>query len=75
MNKQIKDKEEHQKKISEDLKRDEEKRGTLEKKIQDHTQEMEKQKTSIDNHNKEYYDLNKLKDQAQATRKEQLVFN
>lgn len=73
LNKQIKDKEDHQRKISEDLKKDEEKRATLEKKIKDHEQEMEKQKTSVDNHNKEYYDLNKLKDQSQATRKEQSV--
>lgn len=69
--KQIKDKEEHEKKISEDLKRDEEKRGTLDKKIQEYTREMERQKSSVDEHNKQYYDLNKLKDQCQATRKEQ----
>lgn len=71
LNKQIKDKEEHEKKISEDLKRDEEKRATLEKKIQEYTREMERQKASVDEHNKQYYDLNKLKDQCQATRKEQ----
>ena len=71
LNKQIKDKEEHEKKISEDLKRDEEKRESLEKKIQEYTREMERQKASIDEHNKQYYDLNKLKDQCQATRKEQ----
>ncbi|KAL7297145.1 structural maintenance of chromosomes protein 3 [Trichogramma pretiosum] len=71
LNKQIKDKEDHEKKISEDLKKDEEKRVTLDKKIQEYTREMERQKTSIDEHNKQYYDLNKLKDQCQATRKEQ----
>lgn len=71
LNKQIKDKEEHQKKITEDLKKDEEKRAALEKKIAEYTREMERQKASIDEHNKQYYDLNKLKDQCQATRKEQ----
>lgn len=71
LNKQIKDKEEHEKKITEDLKRDEEKRANLEKKIGDDTREMERQKASVDEHNKQYYDLNKLKDQCQTTRKEQ----
>lgn len=63
------------KKITEDLKKDEEKRGTLEKKILEYTKEMERQKASIDEHNKQYYDLNKLKDQCQAQRKEQYVSN
>lgn len=71
LTKQIKDKEEHQKKISEDLKRDAEKQIALEKKIGDHTREMERQRTSIDDHNKQYYELTKSKDQCQATRKEQ----
>ena len=53
------------------MKKDEEKRVALDKKIQEYTREMERQKTSIDEHNKQYYDLNKLKDQSQATRKEQ----
>ncbi|RLU23029.1 hypothetical protein DMN91_005307 [Ooceraea biroi] len=71
LTKQIKDKEEHQKKISEDLKRDAEKQIALEKKIGDHTREMERQRASIDDHNKQYYELTKSKDQCQATRKEQ----
>ncbi|KAL0121068.1 hypothetical protein PUN28_008650 [Cardiocondyla obscurior] len=71
LTKQIKDKEEHQKKISEDLKRDAEKQVALERKIGDHTREMERQRTSIDDHNKQYYELTKSKDQCQATRKEQ----
>ncbi|KAG5329047.1 SMC3 protein, partial [Acromyrmex heyeri] len=71
LTKQIKDKEEHQKKISEDLKRDAEKQIALEKKIGDHTREMEQQRASIDDHNKQYYELTKSKDQCQATRKEQ----
>lgn len=71
LTKQIKDKEEHQKKISEDLKRDAEKQVNLEKKIGDHTREMERQRISIDDHNKQYYDLTKSKDQCQANRKEQ----
>lgn len=32
---------------------------------------MEQQRTSIDEHNKQYYELTKAKDQCQATRKEQ----
>ncbi|XP_076247066.1 structural maintenance of chromosomes 3 [Calliopsis andreniformis] len=71
LTKQIKDKEEHQRKISEDLKRDAEKQITLEKKIEEHTREMEQQRASIDEHNKQYYELTKAKDQCQATRKEQ----
>ncbi|KYM78115.1 Structural maintenance of chromosomes protein 3 [Atta colombica] len=75
LTKQIKDKEEHQKKISEDLKRDAEKQIALEKKIGDHTREMEQQRASIDDHNKQYYELTKSKDQCQATRKEQYMHN
>lgn len=71
LTKQIRDKEEHQKKISDDLKRDADKQVTLEKKIGEHTREMERQRTSIDDHNKQYYDLTKSKDQCQANRKEQ----
>ncbi|KOC70556.1 Structural maintenance of chromosomes protein 3, partial [Habropoda laboriosa] len=71
LTKQIKDKEEHQRKIGEDLKRDAEKQVTLEKKIEEHTREMEQQRASIDEHNKQYYELTKSKDQCQATRKEQ----
>ncbi|XP_053978821.1 structural maintenance of chromosomes protein 3 [Hylaeus anthracinus] len=71
LTKQIKDKEEHQRKISEDLKKDAEKQIILERKIEEHTREMEQQRSSIDEHNKQYYELTKLKDQCQATRKEQ----
>ncbi|XP_043470607.1 structural maintenance of chromosomes protein 3 [Leptopilina heterotoma] len=71
LTKQIKDKEEHQRKISDDLKKDGEKQIMLEKKIEDYTREMEQQRKSIDDHNKQYYDLTKSKDQCQATRKEQ----
>lgn len=35
---------------------------------------MEQQRTSIDEHNKQYYELTKAKDQCQATRKEQFVY-
>ena len=75
LTKQIKDKEEHQRKISEDLKKDAEKQIALEKKIEEYTREMEQQRKSIDDHNKQYYDLTKAKDQCQATRKEQSVLN
>lgn len=55
------------------MKRDAEKQITLEKKIEEHTREMEQQRASIDEHNKQYYELTKAKDQCQATRKEQFV--
>ncbi|XP_011860551.1 PREDICTED: structural maintenance of chromosomes protein 3-like isoform X2 [Vollenhovia emeryi] len=71
LTKQIKDKEEYQKKISEDLKCDTEKQIALEKKVGDHTREIEQQRASIEDHNKRYYELLKLKDQYQVTRKEQ----
>ncbi|THK32939.1 structural maintenance of chromosomes protein 3 [Diachasma alloeum] len=71
LTKQIRDKEEHQKKISEDLKKDAEKQKDLEKKIEEYTKEMEKQRASIDEHNKHYYELTKQKDACQAQRKEQ----
>lgn len=71
LTKQIRDKEEHQKKITEELKRDKEKSVTLEKKIEEHTREIERQRLSIDEHNKQYYELTKNKDQSQAHRKEQ----
>lgn len=35
---------------------------------------MERQRASIDDHNKQYYELTKSKDQCQATRKEQYVY-
>lgn len=73
LTKQIKDKEDHQKKISEDLKKDGEKQIVLEKKIEESTREMERQRAMIDDHNKQYYELNKAKDQCQATRKEQYI--
>ena len=70
LTKQIKDKQEHYTKIKEDLKRDREKQAILEKKIEEHTKEMERQRASIDEHNKQYYEMNKAKDQCQAVRKD-----
>lgn len=70
LTKQIRDKEDHQKKLSEELSKDEKKRIELEKNIKDLTLEMEKHRTAIDDYNKNYYDYNKSKDQCQATRKE-----
>ena len=73
LNKQIKDKQDHEKKISQDLEKDKEKRKQLTKKIEQLTHDMEKEKKSIDDHNKQYYELNKAKDQCQLQRKELLV--
>ncbi|PSN38343.1 Structural maintenance of chromosomes protein 3 [Blattella germanica] len=56
LNKQIKDKKEHRDKLAEDMKRDAEKQVQLEKKIEDQTNEMERQRACIDEYNKQFYD-------------------
>ncbi|KAJ8873925.1 hypothetical protein PR048_024762 [Dryococelus australis] len=70
LNKQIKDKKEHRDKLAEDMKRDGEKQVLLEKKIEEQTLEMERQRCCIDELNKHYYELKKSKDQYQSTRNE-----
>ncbi|XP_026675502.1 structural maintenance of chromosomes protein 3-like isoform X2 [Ceratina calcarata] len=69
--KQIKDKEEHEKRISEDMKRDAEELVVLENKIEEHMREMEQQRTSIDERMNQNYELTKAKDQWLVIRKEQ----
>lgn len=69
LNKQIKDKKEHRDKLIEDLKRDAANQIELNKKIEEQTQEMERQRVCIDDHNKQCYELKKNKDQFQTTRK------
>lgn len=69
LNKQIKDKREHRDKLTDDLKRDAAKQVELTKKIEEQTQEMERQRLCIDEHNKQCYDLKKKKDEYQTTRK------
>lgn len=69
LSKQIKDKIAHQSKLSEDLKRDANKQTELEKKIEEHTAEIEQMRTQIDEYNKQYYELKKKKDTLQASRK------
>ncbi|XP_069679641.1 structural maintenance of chromosomes protein 3 isoform X2 [Periplaneta americana] len=70
LNKQIKDKKDHRDKLAEDMKRDAEKQVQLEKKIEDQTNEMERQRACIDEYNKQFYELKKSKDQCQSTRNE-----
>ncbi|XP_023021043.1 structural maintenance of chromosomes 3 [Leptinotarsa decemlineata] len=70
LNKQLKDKKEHRDKLEADLKRDAAKTIELTKKIEEQSQELERQKNFIDEHNKQCYDLKKNKDQFQATRNE-----
>lgn len=41
----------------------------LEKKIEETTKEMERQRIAIDEHNKQYYECKKKKDQEQSARK------
>lgn len=51
------------------MKRDREKLVVLEKKIEDQTNEMERQRAFIDEYNKHFYEQKKNKDQYQSTRK------
>lgn len=69
LNKQLNDKKEHAKRLKDDLKRDAAKQVELTKKIEEQTQEMERQRVCIDEHNKQCYELKKSKDQYQTTRK------
>ncbi|XP_018569420.1 structural maintenance of chromosomes protein 3 [Anoplophora glabripennis] len=70
LNKQLKDKKDHRDKLEADLKRDAAKAVELTKKIEEQSQELERQKNCIDEHNKQCYELKKNKDQYQATRNE-----
>lgn len=69
LNKQIKDKRDHRDKLTEELKRDAARHVELNKKLEEQTQEMERQRVCIDEHNKQCYELKKSKDQSQASRK------
>lgn len=51
------------------MKRDSAKAVELTRKIEEQSQELERQKNCIDEHNKQIYELKKNKDQFQATRK------
>ncbi|KAH9640664.1 hypothetical protein HF086_010542 [Spodoptera exigua] len=68
LNKQIKDKKDHETKLRDDLRRDATKLTELEKRIEETTKEMERQRVAIDEHNKQYYECKKRKDQEQSAR-------
>lgn len=70
LNRQIKDKIGHQSKLTDDLKKDAQKQKELEKKIEDHAVEIEQLRIQIDEHNKQYYEHKKKKDQLQTQRNE-----
>ncbi|XP_030759772.1 structural maintenance of chromosomes protein 3-like [Sitophilus oryzae] len=70
LSKQLKDKKDHRDKLEADLKRDALKAIDLQKKIEEQSLELERQKNYIDEYNKQCYDLKKSKDQFQTTRKE-----
>ncbi|XP_055912358.1 structural maintenance of chromosomes protein 3 [Eupeodes corollae] len=70
LNKQIKDKINHNTKLLDDLKRDANAEKELGKKIEEQTSEVEQLRLQIDEHNKQYYELKKTKDTYQATRNE-----
>lgn len=69
LNKQLKDKREHIDKLTDDLKRDATKQVELTRKIEEQTQELERQRLFIDDHNKHCYELKKKKDEYQTIRK------
>lgn len=68
LSKQIKDKITHQNKMMEDSSRDTQRQSELEKKIEEHTAELESMRAQIDEFNKESYELKKKKDELQAAR-------
>uniref|UniRef100_A0A1A9W229 Structural maintenance of chromosomes protein n=1 Tax=Glossina brevipalpis TaxID=37001 RepID=A0A1A9W229_9MUSC len=70
LDKQIKDKKNHQAKLEEDLKKDANAETELGRKIEEHSLELEQLRLQIDDHNKRYYELKKTKDHYQATRNE-----
>ncbi|KAJ2951152.1 hypothetical protein O0L34_g5544 [Tuta absoluta] len=70
LNKQIKDKKDHEVKLREDLKRDGVKVAELEARLEELSRECERQRLAIDDHNKHYYECKKKKDQEQSTRNE-----
>lgn len=70
LTKQIKDKSDHKEKLTEDLKKDAERLIELENLVHTNSNELEKQRTAIDEYNKRYYELKKSKDQYQSQRNE-----
>ncbi|XP_077294987.1 structural maintenance of chromosomes 3 [Arctopsyche grandis] len=70
LNKQLKDKKDHEVKLRDDLKRDALKLSELEKRLTETTADMERQREAINEHNKQYYECKKTKDQAQSSRNE-----
>lgn len=69
LNKQIKNKKDYKDKLEGDLKRDAQKTIELKKKIEEQSQQLERQKDYIDGYNKQCDELKKRKDEHQATRK------
>lgn len=69
MNKQLKDKKDHEVKLRDDLKRDGNKLVDLQNRLASTTAEMERQREAINDHNRQYYESKKNKDQAQSLRK------
>ncbi|XP_057667816.1 structural maintenance of chromosomes protein 3 [Diorhabda carinulata] len=70
LNKQLKEKKDYRDKLEGELKKDANKTVELTRKIEEQSQELERQKNFIDEHNKQCYELKKNKDQFQATRNE-----
>ncbi|XP_055370824.1 structural maintenance of chromosomes protein 3 [Condylostylus longicornis] len=70
LNKQIKDKINHQNKLLDDLKKDANMEKELTRKIEEQSSELEHLRLQIDEHNKQYYELKKKKDTHQAVRNE-----
>ncbi|XP_023219762.1 structural maintenance of chromosomes protein 3-like isoform X2 [Centruroides sculpturatus] len=66
----IKDKREQIDRLQEDLQKDVEKKSMLEQKIDELTKELENHRISIDNQNKNFYEMKKKKDTLQNERNE-----
>ncbi|KAI5740388.1 hypothetical protein M8J76_003261 [Diaphorina citri] len=70
LNKQIAEKKDHKKKLTEDIQRDKTKKVTLEENIAKKTVEIERHRQLVDEHNRQMYDAKKKKDQLQSSRNE-----
>ncbi|KAF4526025.1 hypothetical protein B566_EDAN000818 [Ephemera danica] len=68
LQKALKDKREQIDRLTEELRKDSEKKISLEKRIEEQNNDMEKYRQHIDDHNKGFYDFKKRKDLLQSER-------
>ena len=70
MNKAVKSKNETITRLTEELKRDIERKEQQDQHIEGLSRDTESYRTSIDEHNKQFYEMKKTKDQLQSERNE-----